>query len=107
LEQIKGRFQGVLQEAKDGCAGLLEESDLDPIPMSNAWGAMERRAQELGTKIEETWNDQVEKKFEEVNAPPALVAGERRKGLDPPSAMDIVIERTPTGPSAGAARGPH
>jgi hypothetical protein len=94
LEQIKGRFQIILQEAKDGCAGLLVESNLDPIPMTNAWGAMERRAKDLGTKIEETWNDQVEKKFAEVNAPPALVAAERRKGLEARRAMDIEVERT-------------
>jgi hypothetical protein len=104
LEQINGRFQGVLQEARDGCAGLLEESDLDPIPMSNAWGAMERRAKDLGTKIEETWSDQVEKKFEEVNAPPALIAAERRKGLEARRSMDIEVERTRIAIYVDAAR---
>jgi hypothetical protein len=104
LEQIRGRFQGVLQEARDGCAGLLVESDLDPIPMSNAWGAMERRAKELGWKIEETWNEQVEKKFSEVNAPPALIAAERRKGLEMRRSMEVEVERTRIGIFVDAAR---
>jgi hypothetical protein len=46
--------------------------------MGNAWSAMERRAKELGTKVEETWSEQVEKKFEEADAPPPIVARERR-----------------------------
>jgi hypothetical protein len=62
--------------------------------MGNAWGAMERRAQELGTKIDETWSEQVEKKFDEAGAPPEIVARERRKGLELRRWLDMEIERT-------------
>src|SRR6185437_9025366 len=73
LKNIKDRFDQIMQESKDGCAQMLIETNYDPIPMGNAWGAMERRAKELSTKIEETWNQQVEPKFEEAGvARPAI-----------------------------------
>jgi hypothetical protein len=94
LQQIRTRLSAILQESIDGCRDLLESSDLDPIPMGNAWSAMERRAQELGTKIEETWSEQVEKKFDEAGAPPEIVARERRKGLELRRFMEMEIQRT-------------
>jgi len=94
LKNITDRFQQIMQESRDGCAQLLAESNYDPIPMGNAWGAMERRAKELGTKVDETWREQVEPKFEEAGAPRALIAEQDKKGEQLRDWMELEIERT-------------
>ena len=94
LRNITERFQQIMQESKDGCAQLLAESDHDPIPMGNAWGAMERRAKDLSTKVDETWRDQVEAKFEEAGAPRALIAEQGGKGDALRDWMELEIEKT-------------
>ncbi len=94
LKNITDRFQQVMQESRDGCAQLLAESDFDTIPMTNAWSAMERRAKELGTKIDETWSGQVEAKFEEANAPRPLIDAQRAKSEALKDWMEIEIVRT-------------
>lgn len=80
LGTIATRFGEVMEEARAGCAQLLVESDYDFRPMMNAWSAMARRAQELGTRVEETWSTQVERKFEEAGAPADVIAAQRLKG---------------------------
>lgn len=94
LKTITDRFQQIMQESRDGCAGLLADSDYDTIPMSNAWGAMENRAKELGTKVDETWRGQVEPKFEEADVPRPLIEQQRTKGEQLRDWMETEIERT-------------
>jgi hypothetical protein len=94
LKNIKERFDQIMQESRDGCAQLLADSNYDPIPMGNAWGAMERRAKDLGTKVDETWRQQVEAKFEEAGAPRALVDAQDKKGEQLRDWMELEIERT-------------
>ena len=69
LAQIRDRFSTIMGEAREGCPMVLEQADFDPTPMGVAWGAIEMRAKQLETKIEDTWNDQVEGAFENDGAP--------------------------------------
>ncbi len=94
LKSIKDRFDQIMQESKDGCAQLAAESSYDPIPMTNAWSAMERRAKELSTKIEETWHQQVEPKFEEAGVARPALDEQRRKGDALRDFIELEIERT-------------
>jgi hypothetical protein len=94
LNNIRERFLEIMQEAKEGCPALLEESNLDPIPMGNAWGAIEMRAKQLETKIEETWSSQVERAFEQDGAPPQFIAHERAKGDALRDFIEVERERT-------------
>jgi hypothetical protein len=93
LKNITDRFQQIMQESREGCAQLLAESNYDPIPMGNAWGAMERRAKDLGTKVDETWRQQVEPKFEEAGASRALIAEQDNKGEQLRDWMELEIEK--------------
>ena len=94
LKSIKDRFDQIMQESKDGCAQLLADSDYDPIPMGNAWSAMERRAKELSTKVDETWRQQVEPKLEEAGAARPSIEEQSRKGDALRDWMELEIERT-------------
>ncbi len=80
LMQVQERFATIMREAQEGCPLLLAQAAFDPVPMGNAWGAMEMRARQLETKIEETWSDQVEGAFERAGATPDALAYERAKG---------------------------
>ncbi|CAN5660041.1 hypothetical protein BH09MYX1_BH09MYX1_46710 [soil metagenome] len=93
LKSITDRFQQVMQESREGCAQLLADSDFDTIPMGNAWSAMERRAKELGWKIDETWTSQVEPKFEEAGVPRGLMDQQRAKGNALRDWIELEIER--------------
>jgi hypothetical protein len=94
LDNIRERFDRIMQESREGCAQLLADSDYDLIPMGNAWGAMERRAKDLSTKVDETWREQVEAKFEDAGVPRAAIDAEARKGDALRDWMELEIERT-------------
>jgi len=94
LKSIQERFEQIMQEARDGCMQLARDSSYDPVPWGNAWGAMERRAKDLDSKIRDTWQEQVEPKFEEAGAPPALIQQQAQKGEALCDWMELEIERT-------------
>jgi phage FluMu protein Com len=104
LKNIKERFDQIMQESRDGCAQLFAESNYDPIPMGNAWSAMERRAKELSTKIDETWRQQVEPKFEEANVARPIIAQQSQKGDAMRDWMELEIEKTRIGIYCKCAR---
>jgi hypothetical protein len=97
LKNIKERFEQIMQESRDGCAQMLAETSYDPIPMGNAWGAMERRGKDLSTKIDETWRQQVEPKFEEAGVARSLIAEQSEKGDAMREWIENEIERTRIG----------
>lgn len=97
LKNIRERFEQIMQESRDGCAQMLAETNYDPIPMGNAWGAMERRAKDLITKVDETWRQQVEGKFEEAGVPRPVIDAEARKGDGMREWIEVEIERTRIG----------
>ena len=94
LSQIRERFLQIMKEAEEGCPQLLEQAQFDPVPMGNAWSAIELRAKQLETKIDETWNGQVESAFEQAGAPPQALAQERAKGEALRDWLEIERERT-------------
>ena len=96
LAQIRTRFQDLMREASVGCAALLEQSDFNTVAMSKAWHAMEMRAKELSTKVEETWSQQVVAAFSAASASAPVLAREREKGTPLRDWMEIEIERTRT-----------
>lgn len=104
LASIEGRLQEVLEESRQGCALLLQQSDLDTMAMSNAWTAMEIRAKGLGSKVAETWNDKVEPAFEDAGAAPPMIAAQRAKGDALQQRIELDTERTRIQIFAGAAR---
>ena len=104
LAQVRERFLTIMREAQEGCPRLLEHADFDPIPMGNAWGAMEIRAKQLDTKIEETWSGQVEGSFEQVGASPQALAYEREKGEATRAFFEVERERTRIGIYSNAGR---
>ncbi len=94
LAQIRERFVQIMNEALEGCPMVLQQANLDPLPMGNAWTAIEVRAKQLVSKIEETWNGQVENAFEQAGAPPHVVAHERAKGDALRDWLEVERERT-------------
>lgn len=67
LSKIEERCQQTLAEAQQGCAALLDVAGLDPLPMSNAWSAIENQIVELTSRIDDTWSEKVEPAFEEAD----------------------------------------
>ena len=67
LGKIKERATSILAEAEEGCAMLLDLNNLDPLPMSNAWSAIEQQLIQLTSKIDDTWNEKVEPAFDEAD----------------------------------------
>ncbi|MDB4997360.1 MAG: hypothetical protein JWM74_4792, partial [Myxococcaceae bacterium] len=88
------RFVGIMGEAREGCLMLLEQTDFNTITMGNAWTGMEMRAKELQRKVDDTWRDAVEPKFEEASAPREVIARERQKKDDFTDWLDVETERT-------------
>ncbi|MBX3217472.1 MAG: hypothetical protein KF850_35905 [Labilithrix sp.] len=93
LAQVRERFAQIMREAEEGCAALLQQAGFDPMPMGNAWTAIELRAKQLESKIDDTWSDQVEQAFEQAGAPPNAIAYERAKGDALRDAFDVERER--------------
>lgn len=68
LATIDGRLREVLTEAHDGCLQLLEQSDLDPGPMGNAWTGMEARTLKLSDKVQDVWDAKVDDSLDDFGA---------------------------------------
>lgn len=104
LAQVRERFLAIMREAQEGCPALLEQANFDTLPMGNAWGGIEARAKQLESKVEDTWNGQVDAAFEQAGAPPHVIAIERQKGDALRDFMEIERERTRIGIWANAGR---
>ena len=77
LAKIDGRKNEILDEAREGLAGLMEQDPTDPMPYSNAVGAIAARLGQLRDKVDNTWEEQIEPKMEDL--PDAVQsAGEAR-----------------------------
>lgn len=101
LEKVHTRVHEILAEANAGCIALFESEQHDPRAMSNAWGAMQRRAEELVTKIDDTWNASVD---DELGDDQALRTAERERGEAVAEQLTIAIEAAKRRLWADAAR---
>ncbi len=79
LARLRERWGQTLAEAEQGCAQLLDQSGLDPLPLSNAWTAIENQLRELGTRAEQTWTEKVEPALEAGGVDPDLLLAELEK----------------------------
>lgn len=103
-QQIEQRFVEVLAEAEHGCAALLEHCDHDPAAMSNAWTAMHARAMDLGTRLADTWDEQVEPRLDELDVDVELEQRARAELDAMLDRMEVELERARLRIFAGAAR---
>jgi hypothetical protein len=104
LGKIKQRFEQIMEESRQGCAMLFDQTGGDPMPMTNAWTGMESRAQALEMKVSDTFNDSVEEAFDDVDAPGEVVDRERDKGLALVEWMERERERVRIEIFAGAGK---
>lgn len=55
----------LLKEAEEGCAGLIQDFPEDPLPLGNALTGVGNQMSQLRDRVEEVWDTQIEKLFEE------------------------------------------
>jgi hypothetical protein len=92
LGKIRERFDELMRESEAGCAALLVQTGGDTTPLSNAWTGMRMRALELRAKISDTWSEQVQDKFHDMEAyGRADAAWARAQALD--DQIEIELER--------------
>lgn len=103
-QQLYQRFCEVLAEAEQGCAALLHQCDHDPGAMGNAWTAMHARAVDLGTRLHDTWNDEVQPRLDELDADISVEAHARTELDALADRMEIELEGTRLRVFADAAR---
>jgi hypothetical protein len=77
LSKIDERKGEILTEAEEGLAELIGAYPEDPMPLGNALQGLRFRFEELKKRVEDTWEQQVEPKFEELDS-----GGFRDAGLD-------------------------
>jgi hypothetical protein len=94
LDKVKDRFEQIMEESRQGCRMIFDQTGGDPMPMTNAWTGMESRAKDLEMKVNDTWSDSVEEAFDDVDAPAEVVDREREKGLGLVDWMERERERT-------------
>jgi len=80
LKKALNKAEGMFGQAKQGCAMLLDISSLDPIPMSNAWSAIEQQTHELTHLIDDTWYQKVEDMLIELEIEQKQIDNEYHKG---------------------------
>lgn len=89
LMKIKERFEHLMDDAEEGCLILLDVKNLDPLPMSNAWSAIEQQVHALDQKIDETWDDRVEDKMEDAGIDDDKIEKQSKKGEELSTWMEI------------------
>jgi hypothetical protein len=104
LAKLRGRADDVLAEARAGSRALLEQTDDDVQPLSNAWDAIRARMLDLGAKIDEVWRAEVDPKLEAAGAPGEVLDREREKGRALRDALDVEYERQRVSAFGEAAR---
>jgi hypothetical protein len=60
LQQVGAQASQILQEADQGCRGLIAQHPTDPMPMSNALQAIHIQLTELNTHVSNAWSQQIE-----------------------------------------------
>jgi len=79
LAKTKQRADDLFAQSRQGCGMLLDLNNLDVLPMTNAWTAIEQQVHELAHLIEDTWNDKVEELFEDLDLEQEVIDIEYQK----------------------------
>jgi hypothetical protein len=104
LGKLRARAGDVLSEARAGSTALLDQTDDDLQPLSNAWDAIRARMLDLGQKIDEVWTSEVDPKLEAAGVREAALDHEREKGAALRGALDVEYERHRVAAFGDAAR---
>lgn len=99
LQKIRERAVETLTEAELGCAELLDATALDPLPLLNAWTAIDNQLRELCEKVQETFGQKVEPSLDD----PREAFREHAKGEALTSWIEAEGERVRTTSLAEAA----
>ena len=91
LAQIKERFGVIMNESIEGCRALYAQSG-ETLALGNAWGAMRARGMQLGTKVQDTWDEKVSETYEEAGASESQEDAARRRGEDLQDYIDAVAD---------------
>jgi hypothetical protein len=84
LSKIDERKREILAEAEEGLGELMGACPEDPMPLGNALSGLRFRFEELKKRVDDTWEQQVEPKFEEASG-----GGFHDAGLD--SKQDFLV----------------
>lgn len=87
LAKIDGRLDEIIAESQAGVDGLAAQFPDDTTALTNAMTGLDARVRQLREKIEETWDGQVEGKFDEQDA-----EGFLDLGLDMKADAELAIE---------------
>lgn len=104
LTKVRERFEEIMQESRVGCAELLRHTAGDPQTVGNAWTGMRLRALALGSKISDTWSQQVHDALLDAGAAAARVDANYERGEQLRDWMEIEAERTEIAIFADAIR---
>ncbi len=104
LDKIRASAESTLKEAEQGCGELFASSSLDPLPMSNAWNAVEIGLRDLGRQIDDVWRERVEPALDGAGWARPRIEAERRRGTELQRGMDRDRERAAVRVFAEAAR---
>lgn len=65
LENIKQRFDEVIEQAEQGTAQMIPSIEYDAISIENAWGGIKNQLFKLQEKTTDTWDDKMDDLFGE------------------------------------------
>lgn len=82
LGKIRAQFDALVEEGTEGCLELLELSDFDPIPMTNAWTGIRAELMALDARVDTVWAQKVEQAFHAAGLDDAEVERQRARGFD-------------------------
>lgn len=66
IQKLEGRLREIMDEAAQGVAALREQNPTDFLPITNAFSGLDARIRVLEDKLEATWDEQIEEKFEDA-----------------------------------------
>lgn len=82
LAKIEERLHETLTQAETILPQLLDYQNFDTIPFGNAWTGINSQAQELITKINNTWSEKVSPALEEIKEAEEAKVQEAGESLD-------------------------
>lgn len=82
LRQIEERHAALLEEAAAAVREALPSCNYDPLPIGTAWSTVDFRLRELERRIQDTWDDKVEKTFDDENYPVDVQMAALDRGRD-------------------------
>lgn len=104
LKKIEERFNQIMTEARAGCEALFDQSQMDPIPITNAMTGVKGQLFDLKRKIDDTWHEKVEPAMEQAGVGGKEMDRQRERGTDLSDWMEIEFDHTEILVFADAAR---